>query len=770
MSAFRTQATPAIAAVTAAIVIAQHVAASAARDAFFLASYPPSALPAAVILSSILSVAFLPLLAWTMARFGPAIVVPLSATASALLLIVEWVLSGHRPELAAMAVFVHTTVIGSVLVSGFWSLFNERFDPHTARQFMGRVAGGAALGGVVGGLLVERAGASGIALPNLLPMVALVQLLAAVGSRSIAGQHTRTSQITLTQPAESHSRLLASPYLRGVALLVTLTAFVSTLTSFVLKAEAASMYRQSDELLIFFARYYLALGLLGFVLQITLSRVALNRFGLGITIAILPATVGVFGLIALATPVLWSLALLRGLDEALTNSLYRSGYELLYSPVAPRIKRRFKAIVDVGFDRLGKAVGSGLIALAISMFADTQVRVLLAATVIGSVATVLLAVRLTRGYVESLTQSLRSRAISLEANVLDDAVTLRTMAVAGIDPSELLVELSDRAATGDTTSIDFAASDAGMWGTRTIAVRGRRPSTLLRADESPRARSPSTLLRASGSMRAAADPLLADIADLRSGDPERIGRVLRVDNRLDRHLVPHVISLLARDDVSALAVSALRRAVDTTTGQLVDTLTDAGADPVVRRRVPQVLAGSASPIAIVGLLQALDDAEFEVRFRAAGALMRSRAAHPDSDMPRETVFAAALREARRSKQSLERASETSDHRPLDLVFRILSLALDPEPLNLAQHAVRSDDPQLRGTALEYLETVLPATVLQELRPVIGAHPAAARTRTPKELESELLASSAAMSIDVASLRRKLREDSGRTAAPEQAED
>src|SRR4029450_8337103 len=126
-----------------------------------------------------------------MARFGPAIVVPLSATASALLLIVEWVLSGHRPELAAMAVFVHTTVIGSVLVSGFWSLFNERFDPHTARQFMGRVAGGAALGGVVGGLLVERAGASGIALPNLLPMVAIVQLVAAVGSRSLASSHSR---------------------------------------------------------------------------------------------------------------------------------------------------------------------------------------------------------------------------------------------------------------------------------------------------------------------------------------------------------------------------------------------------------------------------------------------------------------------------------------------------------------------------------------------------------------------------------------------------
>jgi ATP:ADP antiporter, AAA family len=745
MTAFRSQASTAIAAATAAIVIAQHVAASAARDAFFLASHPASALPAAVVVSSILSVAVLPLFARMMAQFGPAVVSPLAATMSALLLIVEWVLSDQRPELAALAVFVHTTVIGSALVSGFWSLFNERFDPHTARQLMGRVAGGAALGGVVGGLLVERAGAAGIELPNLLPMVAAVQLLAAVGSRALAGGRSRTPHTTLTKPAESYSSLLASPYLRAIALLVILTAFVSTLTSFVLKAEAARTYIQSGELLRFFARYYLGVGLLGFVLQITLSRLSLNRVGLGMTIATLPAALGIASLIAFATPALWSLALLRGLDEALTNSLYRSAYELLYTPVAPRTKRHFKTIADIGFDRLGKLLGSGLVSLVIAMFAATQVRVLLAVAVIGSVATIIVAVRLSHGYVTSLAQSLRSRAISLNVNVLQEAITLRTIAGAGMNRGELLAELSDRAGAPDTASIDFAGSDAGMWGTQTIAVRGLRQS-LGASDDAAAVKE--------------ADPLLKDVADLRSGDPERIRRVLRRATRLDRHLVPHVISLLARDDVSSLAVSALRRVVGTATGQIVDTLIDSGASPVIRRRLPQVLAGSGSPIAIAGLVQALNDSLFEVRFRSAGALMRSHEARPDRVLPRETVFEAALREARRSKPVLEHnASNTAAYRRLELVLRILSLALEAEPLKLAQRAFQSDDPQLRGTALEYLETVVPANVLQELRPLFGARLAtpSARTRTAKELESELLASSAAMSVDVASLRRRLRE-------------
>src|SRR4029434_434430 len=182
----------------------------------------------------------------------------------------------------------------------------------------------------------------------------MFSLVPAVGSRSLASSHSRTIRTVSTEPTESYTSFLSSPYLKSIALLVVLTAFVSTLTSFLLKAEAANTYVQSDGLLRFFARYYLGLGLLGFLLQITLSRVSLNRFGLGITIATLPAAVGLFGLIAFGMPMLWSLALLRGLDEGLTNSLYRSGYELLYTSVSPRTKRRFKTIADVGFDRLGK--------------------------------------------------------------------------------------------------------------------------------------------------------------------------------------------------------------------------------------------------------------------------------------------------------------------------------------------------------------------------------------------------------------------------------
>jgi len=52
------------------------------------------------------------------------------------------------------------------------------------------------------------------------------------------------------------------------------------------------------------------------------------------------------------------------------------------------------------------------------------------------------------------------------------------------------------------------------------------------------------------------------------------------------------------------------------------------------------------------------------------------------------------------------------------VFTLLSLVLPREPLQIAFRSLHSDDKQLRGTALEYLEGVLPASIRQRLWPFL----------------------------------------------------
>jgi hypothetical protein len=54
------------------------------------------------------------------------------------------------------------------------------------------------------------------------------------------------------------------------------------------------------------------------------------------------------------------------------------------------------------------------------------------------------------------------------------------------------------------------------------------------------------------------------------------------------------------------------------------------------------------------------------------------------------------------------------------VLTVLGLVLPSEPLRIALHAVLTDDPTLRETALEYLESILPTDVRAQLWPVLEA--------------------------------------------------
>lgn len=57
-------------------------------------------------------------------------------------------------------------------------------------------------------------------------------------------------------------------------------------------------------------------------------------------------------------------------------------------------------------------------------------------------------------------------------------------------------------------------------------------------------------------------------------------------------------------------------------------------------------------------------------------------------------------------------------RSLEHVFTLLALILPEEPLRLAYHGLHTADRHLRGTALEYLERVLPPKVREQLWPYL----------------------------------------------------
>ena len=202
----------------------------------------------------------------------------------------------------------------------------------------------------------------------------------------------------------------------------------------------------------------------------------------------------------------------------------------------------------------------------------------------------------------------------------------------------------------------------------------------------------------------AADTEVLQVLALRSGNPERIRRVLDPRNPLTHAVAAHAIPLLGVDAVAADAIRSLQPIADQNTGKLVDTMLDTTQPPHVRRRIARILASCRSQRAADGLLMGVKDPDRYVRRQSGRALLRVAARAEGVRVEPGAVYEAVLREA---------AQRPAD---LTLVFTLLAVILPREPIRSAYRAIRCGDRHLRGTALEYLHTVLRPDVRGALWP------------------------------------------------------
>lgn len=749
----------------AAAMIAYQVGGKATRDALFLSNYHVTALPAVLVLSSLLSIVVVLLVSRTMSATSPAKLVPPAFGVSGALLLGIWALSVRAERAAAVAMYFHVAVLGPVLISGFWSTFNERFDPRTAKRQIGRVAAFGTLGGVAGGalagLIATRAGVSA-----MLPVLAALHFFSGAMIRRL-GQPQRSiarpprEGATASAPMLSGLRYLGSvPYLRNLAILVLLGTISAALLDYVFKAYASAAFRRGPELMRLFSAVYVGVALLAFVIQTAFSRLSLERAGLAKTVAALPIVVSAGSVGALLAPGLASAMIARGAEAAFRNSLFRSGYELLFTPIPPDEKRATKTIVDVGFERLGDGLGGMLVAALLLLGPQTANFALLVTALLLGIPGILIAYWLHHGYVQTLESSLRRGAVQLDVSSLEDHTTrttaLRTIRMLDHSQRINLSALSEQREPGP------AAAAAAARGAEAVPPR-------------PRDRRGAPQLPTPGEIPAELQGFIGRVVDLRSGDAERIRRALGRDGPLDKELVPHVVPLLGRDEVAGDAERALQKAAPASVGQLLDFLLDPNQDHAVRRRIPRILGACPSEAAAQGLFRGLEDQRFEVRVQCGRALVRIREAAQHVSIDRDQVFAAVLREVgveRRvweGQRQIDRLEDAGDspfvdrylrdraHASLEHVFTLLALALPHRELKPAFENLHTDDQHMRGTALEYLEFVLPASVREKLWPFLeeGTQKRGSPTqpRPREEILADLLRSNESIRISLAELRK-----------------
>ncbi|MEL6340835.1 MAG: Npt1/Npt2 family nucleotide transporter [Myxococcota bacterium] len=735
----------AIAGMGAALTIAAQVAGKATRDALFLSSFPVTDLPSMVVGSSILSIAMVAIASRLFARFGPPRVAPSAFVLSGILLLAEGSLAERDPAWAAIAVYLHFAVFNLLLVSGFWSVVNERFDPYSAKAQIARIALGATVGGVIGGLVAERV-AGLFSLGTMFPLLAVCHFVAA--GLVIAVGEERGKKAAPTKPTSTNGLqvLKENSYLREIAALLLVITVAAGFVDYVFKDFATARFDQREEMLRFFAVFYTGLGIVTFLVQSTIANPLLQRQGVARTVSVLPAALlaGSVGLFFL--PGLIAASAARGAEAATRSSLFRTGYELLYTPVDENQKRAAKTLIDAGVDRLGDAAAALVISGLIFLVPDSVSSILVVSTAICGFGALGLAAKLHQGYVRTLEQRLLSHAEDLRIDPLDDV--LRTGAImqtlATVDIARL--------------RLDKSSSSIGL-GAELEALRQQ-------AREQSANDSPSLNL----------DPDVRRLVELRSQDEKRVSAALLDPRSFSSIHVPQLIELLAWDEMSASASRVLRALLPSAAGSLVGGLLNPDEGFAIRRRVPRILAGCEAAWIRQALFLGLEDKRFEVRYQCGRALATTHREHPSVVFDRDQVCAAVLREVdvdRRVWESyriLDRFDSDPDDdtqwldsyladrtsRGLEHVFTLLALFLPSDPLKIAFRGLHADEPRLRGTALEYLESVLPEQIRERLWPFIDTSKSSVsdQPKDRSDLLENLLRSNAAIEASIASLPRK----------------
>jgi len=674
------------------------------RDALFLSYFNAADLPKMMIATAVLSSLAIVAYSRVLTRYGPARLTPPLYIFSGLVSFGEWAAMSMWPDIVTIVLYLHVTVLDSLLISGFWSIVNERYDPYSAKKVISRMAIFATMGGLLG------AGAASV-LSKLIDIRAVIAMLAILHIFSgLALYQVNRGQIdSKRQPAAPRGLLTIvkkNTLIRNMAILMVTLAATIALLDYLFKA-TLQVTLSKEALVTFFAYFYIAIDIGSLLLQTFVGSKALRWFGLGGTIIVLPLGIIFGGLITFVFRSLLTITLLRGASNLLTNSFFGPGYELLFTPISPADKRTGKILIDVGANRSGNMLGGLMIMGLLVLPGPTSSYILLTAMVLAGAMSVLIFL-LNQGYVSQLAKNLSGGDLRADEIEIKDKTTAGTIATTQttLERNRLLQEISLYRSGSILTKGQIAAKKNAE-----LAPHTPEDGT----DE---------------------DSELKAIQDLRSRDEKRIRHVL-VNKTITSAMLPHILPLFRRHSLLQEALNGAKPLASAASGLLVDALLDRHQHPLIRRRIPLLLGQADNERALQGLILGLQDRELDVRFRCAEALARIQTNYPHLAADTEAIWRVVYREI--SDFSGSGFKSTQGVEPLRYLFTLFGIIFGLNLMNICYKSLQVEDQTIRGTALEYLENQLPPNVRATLWPFIASgHKKPKSDRPLQEIMDDLL--------------------------------
>ena len=276
----------------------------------------------------------------------------------------RFALIGGPTKPIAQTFFVWGSVFNLFTISLFWITMSEHWRAAQAKRLYGFIAAGGSMGGIAGPLIAQGFVRS-IGPDNLLLVSALflgLAILAALKVReTLAAQ---TADVPESQTPQSLFKgalqVWRSPYLFQIALAIFAANVVSTF--FYLEQAQIVEHAIADRAarVQLFARMDLSVALLTIALQVLLTSLIMQRFGIGIAAGLLPA-VAIAGFVALTlAPVLAVIVAIVVAERAITFAIAGPGMRVLWTLVDPDEKVRAQNFIDTVVFRGGDAVSGSM--------------------------------------------------------------------------------------------------------------------------------------------------------------------------------------------------------------------------------------------------------------------------------------------------------------------------------------------------------------------------------------------------------------------------
>jgi len=301
--------------------------------------------------------------------------IPVTQAGMAILLVVFWFLfTTIGQDWIAVAFYIVGLILAVLLISQFWTLANDIYDPRQAKRIFGFIGGGASLGGATGAALtaylVENIGAKSMLLVSASIMGVCVAIVLFVLRREEAAgtsDATATGEEKGTSGSEAIALLKSSRHLQVIAMVIAFAAIGAAIIEQQLNMAAAEAKgaTNSDAIAAFLAQVTVYLSLIGFVIQVGLTSRIHRVLGIGFALLILPFSLGTTAVIMLFNRALWAPGLARILDTSLRYTVDKTSREVLFLPLPAELKYRAKPFIDVTMDRFAKGMGALLILVLI---------------------------------------------------------------------------------------------------------------------------------------------------------------------------------------------------------------------------------------------------------------------------------------------------------------------------------------------------------------------------------------------------------------------